>query len=91
MTCKLLNRRGRPHQLPQCSVAAVDLRDNFFGKQRRRALAGRTTKDTERCMRAASVEINGKPYCSAHGGRLAIEKLVELAQELNLGYEGGGY
>jgi hypothetical protein len=32
--------------------------------------------DPKRCVRQATVEIDGKPYCNAHGGQVALKILL---------------
>lgn len=69
---------------PQCCVEVEDtVRLQQWRLDRYKAL--RPEFDPLKCQREASVEIDGKPYCSNHGGRVALKKwlrgeLVEKEQ-----------
>lgn len=74
--------------LPQCSVAVADPSHAPGWRARRygRAATKRSSfheatgqlldVDPARCVRHAIVEIEGSPYCSLHGGQIALKLLL---------------
>lgn len=74
--------------LPQCCVQVADP-THAPGWRAKRYGPGATRRssyheatgqmldvDPTRCVRQATVEINGKPYCNGHGGQVALKILL---------------
>lgn len=58
---------------PQCS-ARVGADDTINW---RRGQISRNARDPSLCKRNATVEIDGKPLCATHGGKVALAMLLE--------------
>ncbi|HEV2155432.1 hypothetical protein [Bradyrhizobium sp.] len=69
---------------PQCTTV-VPANTHFETWRKGRYADLRPHTDPARCQRESVVEIDGKPYCTLHGGKVALAKwlkgeLVEKVQ-----------
>lgn len=76
MIARLKPLRVKPARIiaPQCSAEPEfdTPRNKEWRQERYKKL--RPTYDPKLCQRESTVEIDGKPYCSSHGGSIALKK-----------------
>lgn len=79
---ELVPRKPQPSRVGQCSTPVPPPSHNKLWRTER--WQGRSGWNDDLCQRFASVEIDGKRYCRIHGGKVALDRLLEAAPHLEV-------
>jgi len=74
---KQLRKIPVAYSTPQCCVMVNDSSYSQYALARRHERLAQHNFEPGRCTRPSSYEIDGKSYCTAHAGKVALKKLIE--------------